>query len=214
MMQVALFGGAFNPIHRGHLLLARQFTAAFPDVSLFWVPSSLSAHKSNAELLPPFHRINMIQLALNDPAYASSARRWFLERCEVEGGGISRTADTVRLMKERYGADTKVYLLIGDDLVSGLPSWREPEFLSRAATWVVAGRNRLSPAAAALLPPTAVFLHNPLVEITSTRVRQACSDSASAASAKGKAAAVHRLRRWLPQGVWDYIQQHHLYGCR
>ncbi len=195
-MQIALLGGAFNPIHIGHLFLAQQFALAFPEAKLFFVPSSLSAHKSNANLILPSHRIKMIELALQDPMAASFQNRSRIETCEIDAGGVSYTANTIRQLKARYGEETQIFIVIGDDLVDGLPRWRDPNYLFEEATFVIASRNKINENQ--WLPPKHHLLNNSLLEISSTAIRDGLR-------LKSKALEM------LPEGVLDYILKEGLY---
>lgn len=186
-MKIALLGGAFNPVHNGHLFLARQLQAAMPDFQIRFVPSHLSAHKPNQTLISSKARIEMLELALEGTP-------WAIERCEVERGGISYTAETVREMKRRYGDDTEVCILIGDDLVPGLPKWRDPDFLLSEAFFAVAAREKVQ----VQLPPGAVVLENSLMKVSSTEIRM-------------KAAIGESLESLVPPAVAEYICEKGLY---
>jgi nicotinate-nucleotide adenylyltransferase len=131
--RIGLFGGSFDPVHLGHLLVAR---AALEEVGLrrvFFIPAAQSPFKPNREPAPGPQRLRLLRLALAG-----------MTECEVDGqelarGGVSYTIETVR----RYAADyprADLHYVVGADHVASLPQWREAEALARCARFIVVPR--------------------------------------------------------------------------
>jgi len=186
-VKIALLGGSFNPIHNGHIFLADKFQEKFSDVSVHFIPSSLSVHKSNRALISNKHRLNMMRLALEGTSYK-------IEECELLRGGSSYTYDTLKELQYKYGEDTQFYILIGDDLVPGLSTWKEYSYLLKNSTFVVASRDKLS----IPLPFGMIALENSIMDISSTQIRESVFKGFSS-------------EKLVPNSVLDYILEKELY---
>lgn len=131
--QLGLFGGSFDPVHLGHLLVAR---AAWEELSLdrlCFIPAAQSPFKPASRPAPDAARLQWLRLALaGQPGYV-------VDDQELRRGGISYTVDTLRDYSRRFPV-AKLYYLIGADHVATLPGWREPEELARLAEFVVIPR--------------------------------------------------------------------------
>ena len=133
-MKLGLFGGSFNPIHNGHLAIARQTHERLAFDRTLFIPTGDPPHKQAGSLAPAHHRYEMVRLAIaGTPAFA-------LSDIEIARQGKSYSIDTVRELQRQYGSDTALYFLIGLDAFVDLPSWREPDALLSACTFVVTSR--------------------------------------------------------------------------
>lgn len=143
MQRIGLFGGSFDPVHLGHLLVAQ---AAFEELSLgrmFFIPAAQSPFKPASEPAPATLRLRMLRLAL------AGKTRCEIDDQEIRRGGVSFTIETVRDYARRFpGAE--IFYLIGADHVPTLPKWREAEELARLIQFVVIPRPGETPAP---LPP-------------------------------------------------------------
>lgn len=165
---VALFGGAFNPVHNGHIYIVEKYKEQFPDSLVIWMPSFLSAHKSNIDLTSDLHRVNLVKKILQKRPTLG-----ILSTLEISKKSTSYTIDTVRALKAIY-PDTKIHVVIGDDLVNTLSSWKEFDSLAKEVTFVVASRgsSNIEDFDKNIIGSGAfVFLKNSRLEISSTAVR-------------------------------------------
>lgn len=136
MARIGIFGGSFNPVHTGHVIVAlRSMEQALLD-RLLVVPASLAPHKTAAELLPASLRVDLLNLAF------AGANGVQIETLELERGGVSYTIDTVRELSRRHPGH-EWFLLVGGDSVAGLRGWREAEALSTLVTFLVHPRGGL-----------------------------------------------------------------------
>lgn len=190
MERIGLFGGSFDPVHLGHLLVAR---AALEEVGLqriFFIPAAQSPFKPHREPAPGPMRMRLLRLALAG-----------MTECEVDGqelarGGVSYTIETVR----RYAADyprAVLYYVVGADHVASLPRWREAEALAQSVQFIVVPRP--SAPGASLPPPFAgVPLKGFPLAVSSSEIRE-------------------RVRAGLPVGVFtgaavaEVIEKNRLY---
>jgi nicotinate-nucleotide adenylyltransferase len=182
---LGLFGGTFDPIHWGHLLLAESAREALGLTQLQFVPARVPPHKQDQQVTATEHRLAMLELAIADnPAFA-------LCRWELEQTGPSYTVDTLRHMQaEGWGP---IYLLIGGDSLAQLPTWREPEAIRQLATLVVVDRPGWRPDVDGVQ-----VLGLPQIDVSSTAVRERVRQGRS-------------IRYWVPEAVRAYIEAQKLY---
>jgi nicotinate-nucleotide adenylyltransferase len=150
ILRLGLLGGSFNPVHNGHLAIARQTREALGLDQVLFIPTSQPPHKPNNSLAPAQNRYEMVHMAIaSDPTFAISD-------VEIRRPGKSYTIDTVRLLQQEYGAQTQLFFLIGLDAFLDFPSWRDPQTLLTLCRFVVLSRPGLSfrsLSTVALLPP-------------------------------------------------------------
>jgi len=133
-----LYGGTFDPIHLGHLAVARAALAAVSAAQLDFVPAADPPHRA-----PPGagfeDRAALVELALaTEPA--PDFGRWGIDRCEGRRPGQSFTVDTLREWRARHGIDAPLGFVLGADAFLGLPGWREWPALFELAHLLVACR--------------------------------------------------------------------------
>jgi nicotinate-nucleotide adenylyltransferase len=143
-MKIGLYGGSFDPVHLGHLLVACAAVEEAGLDRLVFIPASRSPFKPQGEPTPGRHRLQLLRLAL-------AGRPGFeVDDQEIRRGGVSYSIDTVRSYGERFPGGSLFYL-VGEDHVSKLPQWREADELARRVEFVVIPRP--GHAALALPPP-------------------------------------------------------------
>jgi nicotinate-nucleotide adenylyltransferase len=129
--RTAVFGGSFNPIHLGHLLLADEVLELLALDRVLFVPAGVPPHKSPAHLAPAAARYRMVELATaSHPGFAVSD-------IELKRPGPSYTVDTLEALS-RPGEE--LFLIIGSETFLDLLSWREPARVARLARLVVVPR--------------------------------------------------------------------------
>jgi len=112
------FGGSFDPIHIGHLILARDVKEAFDYRKVIFIPTYISPFKvKTGHRAPAEDRVEMLKIALSGVPYFD------LDLYEVRKGGVSYTYDTVLYLKNRYGIEGKVHWLMGDDTFLKFHNW-------------------------------------------------------------------------------------------
>jgi nicotinate-nucleotide adenylyltransferase len=132
-MKLGLFGGTFDPVHLGHLLVARAACEELGLGRLFFIPASQSPFKPESKPTPAPQRLQLLHLAL------AGQTNYEIDEQEIKRGGVSYTIDTARDYVHRFpGAE--LFYLIGADHVPQLPSWREPGELARLLEFVAVPR--------------------------------------------------------------------------
>jgi nicotinate-nucleotide adenylyltransferase len=200
-MRVGVFGGTFDPVHFGHLILAEQCREQGPLDQVWFVPAPRPPQKESQAITRFEQRVEMLHLALaGNPAFR-------VDELEKDRPGPSYTVDTLAELRARHPL-ADFHLLIGSDSLADLPTWREPRrILEHAGLLVVARPGAAGPSAEELrrqlgLPEEAPLrlqvAEAPLVEISSRDLRR-------------RAAAGLSLRYFLPRAVECYIHDKRLY---
>jgi len=132
-MKLGLFGGSFDPVHLGHLLVAQAACEEFGLDRLCFIPAAQSPFKPGTNPAPANARLQMLHLALaGQPRYEVDAQ-------EIARGGVSYTIDTVRDYRRRFPR-AQLFWLIGADHVAKLPQWRDAEELAATVEFLVIPR--------------------------------------------------------------------------
>lgn len=205
--RIGLFGGSFDPVHTGHLHVARAAQRAFALDRVVFVPAAQPPHKPGRQLAPGPDRVAMLALALaGEPA-------WSISDLELARGGTSWTIDTVRALPAAIGEaeDVEIYLLVGDDNLPGLPQWREARALLERVQPVVVHRagelgELLAPARRALGDELARKIERGWLALAPVRV--------SSTDLRAELPGLAPEAEGLPPAVLAYIRAHGLYGCR
>ena len=133
MQSIGLFGGSFDPVHNGHLLMARAAMEEAGLDRLFFILAARSPFKTDAPPAPAAVRARLLRLAL------AGCPEYELDTQELEREGPSYTIDTIRAYRDRF-PEASIHYLIGADHVPLLPKWRDTEELAAAAKFLVIPR--------------------------------------------------------------------------
>ena len=133
MQRIGLFGGSFDPVHLGHLLVAQAAREELELERLFFIPAAQSPFKPDSKPTPSAERLRLLRLALAGKTWCE------VDEQELQRGGVSYTINTVRDYHQRF-PEAKIFYLIGGDHVQKLPSWREAAELAQLAEFVVVPR--------------------------------------------------------------------------
>jgi len=228
-MNIGLFGGTFDPVHRGHMALARAALEQHKLRCIHFVPANVPPHKQKQPLTPFVQRFAMLALATADEkAFVPS----LLEAPQDSpSGGKSRdpkpnyTIDTVRRIKQSFKNSDKLFLLIGMDAFADIAKWYQAETLFRECEFIVASRPGYSLADVANALPEKL---RPRPEITKPFHKQAATgdlvlpgvtlhlmadlhQAASATAIRQAAAAGRAMGRFVEAPVAEYIRKMGLY---
>jgi nicotinate-nucleotide adenylyltransferase len=133
MPRIALFGGSFDPVHMGHLLVAQAAREELDLSRLFFIPAAQSPFKPDRRPTDPEERLCLLRLALAGKTWCE------VDEQEIKRGGISYTIDTARDYHRRF-QNAEIFYLIGADNVAHLPKWRESAELARLLEFIVIPR--------------------------------------------------------------------------
>ncbi len=144
-MKLGLYGGSFDPVHLGHLLVAQAAVEELGLDRLFFIPAAQSPFKPQNPPAPAAVRLQLLRLAL------AGKTNYEVDELEIQRGGASYTVDTLRDYARRHPA-AEIFYLIGADNVSKLNEWREAAELAKLAEFVAVPR----PGGATAVFPAAV----------------------------------------------------------
>ena len=119
-MRIGIFGGSFDPVHFGHLLLAECCREQGQLDAVRFVPAAVPPHKQQRELTPAQGRIEMLELAIGGHSAFS------VSRYEADRSGVNYTVDTLAHFRDEDPA-SEFFFLLGGDMFRDLPHWRQPE---------------------------------------------------------------------------------------
>jgi len=132
-MKLGIFGGSFDPVHLGHLLVAQAAIEELGLDRLFFIPAAQSPFKPENKPASAAARLQLLRLALAGKTNCE------IDGQEIQRGGISYTVDTLRDYAKRF-AGAELFYLVGADNVPKLNEWREPAELARLAEFVAIPR--------------------------------------------------------------------------
>jgi nicotinate-nucleotide adenylyltransferase len=132
-MKIGIYGGSFDPVHTGHLLVAQAATEELGLDRLFFVPVAQSPFKAGRVLAPGAIRLQLLRLAL------AGKTKCEVDDQEIRRGGVSYTVDTLRNYAQRFPG-AQLFYLIGADNAAKLNEWRESAELARLAEFIAAPR--------------------------------------------------------------------------
>jgi nicotinate-nucleotide adenylyltransferase len=131
--KIGLYGGSFDPVHLGHLLVAQAACEEMGLERLYFIPAAQSPFKPGTAPTPANERLRLLRLAL------AGKTHYEMDEQEIKRGGVSYTIDTVRDYAKRF-PDAQLFYLIGADHVPSLGKWRESEELARLLEFIVIPR--------------------------------------------------------------------------
>ena len=194
---IGLLGGTFNPVHEGHLSIAREALRLFALDAVWFIPCAVPPHKPVHDLASNADRLAMLRLAIaGEPRFAALD-------VEFNRPGKSYTLDTVRALQALHPADAFVFI-VGADTLPELPTWHRPLDLLALVRIVSLARPGFVPAAAAIdLPP-------PWPEKLLADLRTGEPLAVSSREIRAKIAAGQPVSL-VPDSVLRYIEEHNLY---
>lgn len=191
--RLGVFGGSFDPVHVGHLIMAQEALSKLRLDRVLFVPAARPAHKRSRTLASAAHRVAMLRLAVR------GVPQFQVSTLEVERGGVSFTVDTL----ERLARDARdLYFVMGQDSLDDFPTWRDPERIARLARLAVVprGDGRL-PRIRPELRGRVSLLDPPRIGISSSEIRRRLKRGLP-------------VRWWMPDASLRYAIEKGLYGSR
>ena len=232
-MNIGLFGGSFDPIHRGHLALAQAAADRFDLRQLLFVPANVSPHKQKQPVTAFVHRYAMVALATQDQKHFIPSLLEAPAEAELRSASKGRrpaatpsyTIDTMRRLKQTLKKADRLYFLIGIDAFRDIAKWREAKALLAECAFVVASRPGFSLRDVAESLPDGL---RPPAAVTKPFQKQAASgdlvlpgltlhllegiqQNVSATTIREAAAQGKPLGRWLDPKVAEYVRKMGLY---
>jgi nicotinate-nucleotide adenylyltransferase len=234
-MNIGLFGGTFDPVHNGHLALARAARERCQLGRIYFIPTNVPPHKTSQPAASYFHRYAMTALATQgEKAFAPSLLEGpgefvMPDKKSPRGGLVSApnySIDTIRRVKQSLKKADRLFFLIGVDAFKDIAKWREAEALFSECDFIVASRPGFSLADVAASLPEKL---RPRAEVTKPFARQPAAgdlvlpgltlhlldnvnQNISATAVRQAIAAKRPIKKFVPENVEEYIKKEGLYG--
>lgn len=202
-MKIGVYGGSFDPIHVGHLMIAEEAYHALGLSKVLFIPAYDRPGKKSAHGAAAAQRYAMVKAAVR------GCSRFAVSDIELRRKGVSYTIDTLQELKAVYGPACRMYFIIGADTLPELPTWKEIREVARLCTFAVAMRPgtalRRMDALARVIGGHAVsrmrrsVLRTALMGVSSTDIRARVRDGRS-------------ITFLVPPAVERYIRRHRLYA--
>ena len=200
-MRIGIFGGTFDPVHYGHLLLAEYCREHCGLDQVWFLPASIPPHKRQWSLSSGEQRVDMLRLAtLGQPKMVVST-------LEIDRGGVSYTVDTLENVRQQ-APPSQLFLLMGADTLNDLPNWKEPIQICTLATPAVVYRQGF-PA------PNFDVLANLVDEKKIAEIREQCIQmpgiGLSSSEIRQRVNLGRSIRYQTPRSVEEYIHSNEMY---
>jgi len=200
-MRVGVFGGSFDPIHLGHLVLAESCREQAALDQILFVPCNMSPHKRDGAFGTDRQRMEMLALAIG------GNRDFVASDIEIKRGGVSYTVETLAELSESR-PDDEFFFLMGSDSLDSFATWKDPERILELALPIVVRRPGTEEVGLEVLKPlctaerfellSQLQVQSPLIEVSSTDIRSS--------AAQGKS-----TRYLVPPAIEKYIDSQKLY---
>ncbi len=193
-MKIGLFGGTFDPIHVGHLIIAETISSDFLLDRVFFIPAAVPPHKNGNSVSPTDRRLEMLKLAIEDHS------RFTVSDAEIRRGGISYTVDTIQwFQKSASWKGGSFFLIIGSDSLYDIKNWKHPEeIFSNIHVLVIERPGFKREEIGEKYSEHVQWVSGPHMQISSTEIRKRVREKKS-------------IRYWVPRKVEAYIHDKGMY---
>lgn len=198
-MKTGIFGGTFNPVHKGHIMLAEYCMDSVGLDRIIMIPTAVPPHKISNNLASEDDRLNMCKLACR------GKENFFVSDIEIKRQGKSYTYETLTQLKEIY-PDDHLYTIMGADMFLTLDRWKNPKIIFEKSSIITIPRdeeNKLELEnfynnVLKAMGASSVILPNPVMSVSSTFIRENLDN-------------FNLISDMLDKGVYDYIIKNNLY---
>ena len=198
-MKTGVFGGTFNPVHKGHIMLAEYCMDSVGLDRIIMIPTAVPPHKISNNLASENDRLNMCKLACR------GKENFSVSDIEIKRQGKSYTYETLTQLKEIY-PDDHLYTIMGADMFLTLNRWKNPEIIFEKSSIITIPRDEESKhelenfynKVLKAMGASSVILPNPVMSVSSTFIRENLDN-------------FNLISDMLDKGVYDYIIKNNLY---
>ncbi|NQT29858.1 MAG: nicotinate-nucleotide adenylyltransferase [Candidatus Saganbacteria bacterium] len=200
MQRIGIMGGTFNPIHKGHLALAKAAMEQFALNKIIFVPAGMPPHKNAKEVIDKKHRYQMVKRAIKNK------RNFCISRIELDRTGITYAVDTFNKLARKYGKKTKLFYIMGLDSINEILDWKKPLELFSLCEFIVGTR-----------PGTRIRTFRRLVkfpplqkEVDKIHLME-LKENISSSEIRERIKAKKSVRSLVPRVIENYIHKYGLY---
>jgi nicotinate-nucleotide adenylyltransferase len=188
---IGLFGGTFDPIHIGHLIIAEWLSEILDIETTYFIPTKIHPFQKRTNITDAKLRLEMLKIALKDYPYFK------INDFELSRDNISFTIDTIKYFHEKY-PDKELYYFLGSDNLASFLEWKDPFEILEICYLAVYQREKHSKPVELLNHPKVLNMTSPLINISSSHVRKRVSKKMA-------------FKSLLPAGIDEFISKHKLY---
>ena len=190
--RIALYGGTFDPVHVGHIEIARRVSEVFEIESVIFIPAQMAPHKIGRPVTPPIHRYAMLALATQDDP------RLLVSTFELDDPDRRYTVDTVEHFQRELNDSTELFFIMGADSWAEITTWREWERLLTMINFIVVTRPGYEPGTA---HASNIFFTDAVMnDASATNIRRLANEG-----------RYEELVNLLPGPVLEYIKKYEIY---
>lgn len=189
-MRIGILGGTFDPVHNGHLHLAKKVFQKLSLDKVIFIPTYIPPHKKGIKVTPARHRYNMLKLALK------GHKNFSISDMEIKRKGRSYSVETLRRLRKKYGQKAELFFITGSDSLKELDKWKRLKEILSLCKFVVAKRPGFSIKKA---PKSFVFLKINAKDISARGIRKKIRSGKS-------------INNLIPGAVKRYVYKYKLYG--
>ena len=200
-MKIGIFGGTFNPIHSGHLIIAQEIFNRKNLDKIIFVPNAMPPHKNSSELANASLRFKMLNLAIKNNDFFES------DDFEIKHNGYSYTINTLGYLQTKYPADT-LFFIIGADSLFEIHLWKNCKTLVKKFNWIIAkraGKEISDKSLRAIALPEELIqklknsvIETPIIDISSSKLRAIIKNGG-------------QIKYFVPEQVEKFIKEKSLY---
>jgi len=193
-------GGTFNPVHKGHLALAKAAAQEFALERVIFIPSGNPPHKRSKEIIDEEDRYKMVKKAIK------RISKFSVSRIEIGTQGFAYAVDTFRKLKRKYGKKAKLFYIMGLDSINEILDWKKPLELFKLCEFIVGTR-----------PGTKIRTFRRLVKFPPLQKQVEkihlveLKENISSSNIRERLKTGKSVRHFLPKVVESYVKRHHLY---
>jgi nicotinate-nucleotide adenylyltransferase len=199
--RIGILGGSFNPVHLGHLIMARDAIELFDLSRVMFIPCFAPPHKKSSVPIDPKHRVAMLENAVEDDLCIE------ISNIEIERGGISYAIDTISAVRKQF-PDSELFFIIGTDTLLELHTWKDIYTLLEMCTFITIGRPGFN---ASSIKPEDLNLNAPWPESLLQNLAAGHGVDISSSDVRYRIAEGMNIRYLVPDSVGMYIAEHNLY---
>ena len=188
---IGLFGGTFDPVHNGHLIIAEWLTEVLEIEKTFFVPAKIHPFEIKSDITEGFHRVNMLKDGLKEFS------NFTVSEYEINKNTVSYSVETIQAFKKEY-PDKPLYFFIGSDNLDNFLKWKDPMEILNLCHVVVYNRSQIEPENDLFNHPKVLSIISPIIEISSSLIRRRITRQMP-------------YKSLVPKAVFEYINQNKLY---
>lgn len=200
MKRIGILGGTFNPIHKGHIALAKFAAKKFRLENVVFIPTGIPPHKNIRGIAKKEHRLRMCSLAIK------KIPKFKISKIEINRKGYSYAVDTFKKLRRSYGKDSELYYIMGLDSINDILNWKKPLELFKLCKFIIATRP------GSKLRTFKRIMKFPPVSINRGKIKLIeLNMKISSTDIRKKIKTGKNIARFVPKAVAEYIPKHNLY---